>query len=763
MTSGILIVVKWIWDNFSKDLRQSSNKKWKEFNSEKAARKYTDKLKNRYGKIQIFGIPSPLKLEDIFVSVNVLSKPSAFRLTPKEQLEKTYLCKASFGDVIEEGKDALSIVQKNQRLFILGKPGAGKTTLLKYTTLKTIEGNLSYIPILIPLKSFSESGKSMLDFMVQEFDICNFPEAGHFIKIILETGKAIVLCDGLDEVNKEGGLEDRIINELINFSEKYDQSKMVITSRIAAIEYVFEGFTYVEMADFTETQVNEFVKKWFSPEKNIADSFLADISKFDNFRFRDLSRNPLLLTMLCMRYNNSQSFSSKRSELYRDFLDVLLKKWDDSRRIKRDDIYKNLSLSTKNQMFAYIAAEAFEKKEYIINEDNLSKKVVSFFKSLSQPNIENDINNAGIPIIKAIEAQHGIFVERAQNFYSFAHLTFQEYYTSLYIIESKGKDKLEHLIQNHFLESDWKEVLLLIAESLENADDFFHIFTSVIDNFSIHNNLCRFLSLVEIEAKKLQMNFESNMLQKRIGAIACFFDLAYDLFETGVVLPRKNSDGKLYNGGFSHEMLKGLTTELGILDTAKTCGIDMRPKEDCGSKNSDNKWAKMLNVDQNIPNSLNLDIAFFKTCSSASMISYPFSFEIFQKYFKRTLKLSKKMGLNNIYDKLIAQTFPGTELSYQDIESWKQFGSELRNVFLNHRSIVDYYFVIEHESVILQYLEAIRLLQDCLKTANVSNREEIEDRLFRPPPQHKTDLTYCPANVFRQNLPFLYLGNKGNA
>ena len=39
-------------------------------------------------------------------------------------------------------------------------------------------------------------------------------------------------------------------------------------------------------------------------------------------------------------------------------------------------------------------------------------------------------------VLKAIEAQHGIFSQRAQRIYSFAHLTFQEYFTAQYIADT---------------------------------------------------------------------------------------------------------------------------------------------------------------------------------------------------------------------------------------------------------------------------------------------------------------------------------------
>ncbi len=50
-----------------------------------------------------------------------------------------YLCEATYGEILEEGKDGLIALRENQKLFILGKPGSGKTTFLKYIVIEAID------------------------------------------------------------------------------------------------------------------------------------------------------------------------------------------------------------------------------------------------------------------------------------------------------------------------------------------------------------------------------------------------------------------------------------------------------------------------------------------------------------------------------------------------------------------------------------------------------------------------------------------------
>ena len=141
-----------------------------------------------------------------------------------------------------------------------------------------------------------------------------------------------------------------------------------------------------------------------------------------------------------MAFNETLTFPQRRVEIYEEALDALLKKWDSSRRIKRDEVYRKLSLGHKENMLARIAAETFERNEYFIPQPELERYITAYVKNIPP----HDTNKAtdGEDILKAIEVQHGIFVERAREVYSFSHLTFQEYFTAKYIVANAAKGTL---------------------------------------------------------------------------------------------------------------------------------------------------------------------------------------------------------------------------------------------------------------------------------------------------------------------------------
>lgn len=84
-------------------------------------------------------------------------------------------------------------------------------------------------------------------------------------------------------------------------------------------------------------------------------------------------------------------------------------------------------------------------------------------------------------ILKAIESQHSIFVERAKEIYSFAHLSFQEFFTARYIVENATRGTLSGLITKYAQEDRWREVILLTTSMLQDATPIFIYFLRTID------------------------------------------------------------------------------------------------------------------------------------------------------------------------------------------------------------------------------------------------------------------------------------------
>jgi predicted NACHT family NTPase len=88
-------------------------------------------------------------------------------------------------------------------------------------------------------------------------------------------------------------------------------------------------------------------------------------------------------------------------------------------------------------------------------------------------------------VLKSIEAQHGLFVERARGIYSFSHLTFHEYFTARKIMTScnpyTADDPTLQGLVSHLTEKRWREVFLLTVGMLDDTDALLQLMKARID------------------------------------------------------------------------------------------------------------------------------------------------------------------------------------------------------------------------------------------------------------------------------------------
>jgi predicted NACHT family NTPase len=197
-----------------------------------------ESLRKRCGTMRILDMTQPIDSSAIYTDVNILERVSG--KTRREIQEMMADCgtegfdRFCLGNVKQERIEGLKAVLEKQQLMVLGRPGAGKTTFLKRLAIECLNGNFlgDRLPIFVTLKEFAETEGQprIVEFMDRD--------RAALIQT-LESGKALVLMDGLDEVVEQD--HDRVIREIREFSEKYDQNYIVITCRIAAREYIFRN------------------------------------------------------------------------------------------------------------------------------------------------------------------------------------------------------------------------------------------------------------------------------------------------------------------------------------------------------------------------------------------------------------------------------------------------------------------------------------------------------------------------------------------
>ncbi len=452
------------------------------------------------------------------------------------------------GKITEERVLGLDAVEKYPKLMILGKPGAGKTTFLKYLAIQCNSGEFQadLVPIFVTLKEFAEAAKkpSLLEYISQQFSDCGVIATQ--IAELFNQSKALVLLDGLDEVREDD--ISRVLKEIRDFSNQFRDNHFVMTCRIAARDYTFEKFTEVEVADFDDEQIATFATNWFKNKAVKSETFIKRLK--ENSRIKELATNPLLLTLLCLVFEGSLDFPANRSELYEEGLEALLKKWDAGRGIERDQVYKKLSVKRKEELLSKIALTTFERADYFFKQKVAEQYITDYIRNLPDANTDSEVLQLDSEVVlRLIEAQHGLLVERAKGIYSFSHLTFHEYFTAreFIVVKQSSEEVLQNLV-SHITEKRWREVFLLAVGMSPSADRLLLLMKQQVDAlFANDEKLQKFLMWVSEKSNSVKVPY------KPVAVRAFYLTLALyhiHIFDFGLALGHAIDEAV----GYAHDL-----------------------------------------------------------------------------------------------------------------------------------------------------------------------------------------------------------------
>ncbi|WP_038015527.1 NACHT domain-containing NTPase [Synechococcus sp. PCC 7335] len=672
-----------------------------------------ESLYERCGTMRVLDMSQPVGLGELYTNVNILEQISSHQRRPLQDLlvqaQAGDFDRLGFGQVLQPRVPVMEAVAQHKKLIVLGKPGAGKTTFLKHLAIQCIDGQFEpdRLPLFINLKQFAENPNrlGLLSFLSHRHlksRITALSETEiekHLLQLkqVLSAGRALLLLDGLDEVTQDA--HDWVLREIRIVSEEFHDNHFLMTCRVAAWEYTFEQFTEVEIADFDADQVEAFAHRWFANKPILPQTFLQSLSKRP--RLVELAVTPLLLTLLCLAFEVSSSLPSSRSELYQEGIETLLKKWDSSRGIHRDQVYKKLSLRRKEDLLSQIALTTFQQAQYFFRQHDLEYLITHYIRNLPEASDDLEVLQVdSTTVLHSIEAQHGLLVERAKRCYSFSHLTFHEYFVAreLTLNSANLKETMARLADEQALQPRWREVFLLASELLRDANLLlFPLAAKVSSLLAESSRLQAFLADVTQQAN--QPYFESF---KPSAVRAFLFDIDFDIDENRAVAIRLDQRANLLVcASFLTRMLEGVSLEAAI--------------------------ARVKQYDQQVSEPLK-QIAQCKSANEAMMIAIGIVLD------SKKLKPSEDKKLKDIIERFhIEQFYPETA----EVEAIKDVADAARHVAKNRHHIRQKWTFSDDEKQLLkQYYRAAKLLVDCLYSDGCmlepARRRAIEKILFSP-------------------------------
>ena len=673
----------------------------------------------RCGTMRVLDMTQPVDLDRIYTDVNIIKDVIGRRRIGYDEVmevcTREHFDRFLVGNIKERVK-GFAAVEEFQKLVVLGKPGAGKTTFMKYLAMSCLGDRFhgELVPIFVTLKAYAEERgqPSLENYILTEFGKRKVSQ--DVAKRLLDEGKALILLDGLDEVKKED--DCRVKQDIDQFSRDWLKNRFAITCRIAAREYQFEKFTEVEVADFDDGQIETFVNNWFRERDESKEERLLERLK-DNEPVKELAKSPLLLTLLCLVFGERNDFPPKRSELYKEGLEVLMKKWDAKRNIEREMIYKYLSPQNKEDMLGQIAFNTFVNGEYFFRQEDLQHQIKDYICNLPEASADPEALRLDSEVVlKAIEHHHGLLVERARNIYSFSHLTFQEYFAAREI----ERERYFETLMQHITDPRWKEIFLLTAEMLRRSDDFLRMMKMMIDEMLVNDEkLQAFLDWVMQKANSVQTNYQDLALR------AYYADIG--VLNIEITTPSSfRFDFGIYNGWIDFDGFFDFDNAPTELDLPFDLEFDAIIK-------------RVFEITLKLED-YSLDSAIEELRVLTRILSNASNLILFHYLSNNVLqKLLNKLK-NRIPDFIGEYPFPDLDTKPKILYQWwqvygKEWINDLRQVFIDHRNIGhDWKFNKEQVDLLNNYYTANDLLFKCMNRSYVSKqvREEIEATMLLP-------------------------------
>ncbi|MGJ3249144.1 MAG: NACHT C-terminal helical domain 2-containing protein [Elainellaceae cyanobacterium] len=667
------------------------------------------KIEDQCGTLQMLDINYPIDLDSLYVDVNIVGNPFSQQWREISEMPQIYNFNTAEIDYFALSKiqqfqrSGLKVAERFSKLMVLGKPGSGKSTFLQYLAILCNRNQIETdrVPIFIQLRSFvrhahQEGHFDLLRYIYNASSNLNKDS----LEKLLQYGRVFILLDGLDEMPENDC--NITAQQIINIREKYFDNKFAITCRVAAREDRFSGFTYVEIADFNQKQIEEYSKKWFSlildsdcDSEEKANFFIKELKKPKNWQIRELVVTPILLNLACYVFSETGKFPSSRLTLYEEGLEILLRKWDQFKRINRDESYRDLSLLHKKQMLSKVAIDTFENNQYFFAEDDVQFLIAEYLDKLESSKSKNleDLLPTSAAVLKSIEIQHGLLVERARKIYSFSHLTLQEYLSARFFLRKTALEASERLFKD-VADRRWREIFLLTAEMVVDPNNFWKSMKQKVDAIIAEDEkIQQFIAWVDKKSNSINI---SNVSKECIRAI--YFALPLNLdFELSSTLNPK-------------------------LIPASELNLD------CNRHFVLNR-GRDLAVAHQVDHDLSLDIVLHHILFSQTNPHIDLKMA-----FDRMFDLLTRFSLDRAQADELAQHFQSLLSQLPSQVVMRNHSEQIRGLMIHYRDIGHYWkFSNSQVNLLKRYYLANKLLVDCIsntKNLSESTKREIRNSLL---------------------------------
>lgn len=263
----------------------------------------------------------------------------------------------------------------------------GKSMMMTHFMLDTIDKNkeTGEVPVFVLLRDYNPEAGDLIDFIFGELKRHDVDLHLSDLVELLQSGKGVILFDGLDEIKSENCR--RFYKEMENLADSYPEASYIVSSRPTMNFRGLSRFTVYDLQPFSQEQAVEMVGKL---DQSVVDpiiqkDFIMDLRNnrfgFDWRERKDFLGNPLFLTILLLAYEGNHDIPTERYLFYEQAYDAMAKKHDAAKALTRE-FATGLNSREFQNYFGEFCTITYEQEKYDFTPEEIS----AYFQEVIEAN-----------------------------------------------------------------------------------------------------------------------------------------------------------------------------------------------------------------------------------------------------------------------------------------------------------------------------------------------------------------------------------------
>ncbi len=320
--------------------------------------------------------------------------------------------------------------EEERRFIVLsGTGGMGKSMMMTHFMLDTIDRNkeTGKVPVFVLLRDYNPAAGDLIDFIFGELKRHDVDLHLSDLVELLQSGKGVILFDGLDEIKSENCR--RFYKEMENLADSYPEASYIVSSRPTMNFRGLSHFTVYDLQPFSQEQAVEIVGKL---DQSVVDpviqkDFIQDL-KCNRFGFdwrerMDFLGNPLFLTILLLAYEGNHDIPTERYLFYEQAYEAMAKKHDATKALIRE-FATGLNSREFQNYFGEFCTITYEQEKYDFTPEEIS----AYFQEVIEA---NELSAMPEAFIEDVTGKICLIYKDGGKYY-FIHRSFQEYFVAYF-------------------------------------------------------------------------------------------------------------------------------------------------------------------------------------------------------------------------------------------------------------------------------------------------------------------------------------------